>query len=153
MGSRQKQADKWHAAAEKRGNQSFMPLRHDVLRSPVVQTLSGSAARLLLHLMAQYNGHNNGDLTATYASAGFPSKETLGKAIAELRGNGLITVSRQGGRNRCNLYAMTFLAIDHCGGKLDIDATTRPPDDWKRRHYEITPPPPLKPPDQTNATD
>jgi hypothetical protein len=58
-------------------------------------------------------------------------------------GRGL-AVSRQGGKNQCTLYALTFLAIDDCGGKLDIGETSRAPDDWKRRHYELNPIPSLK---------
>ena len=66
------------------------------------------------------------------------------KAKRELLESGLITVSRQGGKNQCTLYALTFLAIDDCGGKLDMGETCRAPDDWKRRHYELSPATQLK---------
>lgn len=72
------------------------------------------------------------------------SAKTLHKAKRELLESGLIAVSRQGGKNQCTLYALTFLAIDDCGGKLDIGETSRAPDDWKRRHYELNPIPSLK---------
>ena len=92
--------------------------------------------------------YNNGDLSATdkgTAEAGaFKSTATLAKAKRELLKSGLIAVSRQGGKNQCTLYALTFLAIDDCGGKLDMGETRRAPDDWKRRHYELNPIPSLK---------
>ena len=50
----------------------------------------------------------------------------------ELEEKGLIRVSRQGGRNQCTLYAITWQPIDDCSGKLDINATTTAPHDWKR---------------------
>ena len=148
MGNRKRKAARWQEAAEKRNREPFFPLRYDVLRSPVIQTLSGNAVKLLAYLMAQYNGYNNGDLSATdkgTAEAGaFKSTATLAKAKRELMESGLIAVSRQGGKNQCTLYALTFLAIDDCGGKLDMGETRRAPDDWKRRHYELNPIPSLK---------
>lgn len=148
MGNRKRKAARWQEAAEKRNREPFFPLRYDVLRSPVIQTLSGNAVKLLAYLMAQYNGYNNGDLSATDKEAieagAFKSTATLAKAKRELLESGLITVSRQGGKNQCTLYALTFLAIDDCGGKLDMGETRRAPDDWKRRHYELSPAPQLK---------
>ena len=82
----------------------------------------GAYAKVLLwEFCYQYNGHNNGDLSATISmlkKRGWNSPTTLSKAIKELRKKGWIMVSRQGGRNLCNLYAMTFQAIDECNGKL-----------------------------------
>ena len=148
MGNRKRKAERWQEAAEKRNREPFFPLRYDVLRSPVIQTLSGNAVKLLAYLMAQYNGYNNGDLSATDKEAieagAFKSTATLAKAKRELLESGLIAVSRQGGKNQCTLYALTFLAIDDCGGKLDMGETRRAPDDWKRRHYELNPIPSLK---------
>jgi len=66
------------------------------------------------------------------------------RALKELEDAEFLIVSRQGGKNQCTLYALTFLAIDDCGGKLDIGETSRAPDDWKRRHYELNPIPSLK---------
>ncbi|BBJ23272.1 hypothetical protein [Candidatus Nitrotoga sp. AM1P] len=59
----------------------------------------------------------------------------------------LILVSRYGDRKRPHLYALTFFAIDECGGKLDIKATERPMSTWRLHEplpplkIRITPPP------------
>lgn len=145
--ARQNKIKKWEEHKAKRGGESFFPMRFDVLKSPLFTALSGNAIKLLMHLIAQYNGNNNGNLTAVFSQMrgnGWSSPATLNKAKHELTESGLVVVSRQGGRNQCSLYALTFLAIDDCGGLLDIQATERPPDNWKKKHYEITPPPALK---------
>lgn len=56
-----------------------------------------------------------------------------------------VHTNREAWFNATGIYALTFLAIDDCGGKLDIGETSRAPDDWKRRHYELSPAPALKP--------
>jgi len=62
---------------------------------------------------------------------GWRSKGTLARAIDELKGRQWIIVSRQGGRNQCSLYALTFQAIDECKGKLDIYPSNVASGDWK----------------------
>ena len=42
---------------------------------------------------------------------GWKSKDTLSKALAELRDKDWIEVTRQGGRHSPSLYAVTFYAI------------------------------------------
>jgi hypothetical protein len=98
-------------------------------------SLSTHAKVLLLELCKQYNGFNNGDLCASFSvmrKRGFKSKGTLDNAIKELKGKNWILTSRQGGRHRCSLYALTFQAIDDCKGKLDIQPTTTAPGTWKK---------------------
>ena len=78
---------------------------------------------------------NNGDLSIAWtimSKRGWRSKETLETARRELEHYGFIRLTRQGGRNRPNLYAVTFFAIDDYDGKLDCAPTHRPPDDWKQ---------------------
>ena len=53
------------------------------------------------------------------------------KAKNELIERGFIAVSRQGGRNKCSLYAVTWQPIDDCKGKLDIGASNKPLNLWK----------------------
>lgn len=72
---------------------------------------------------------------------GWRSKATLDKARKELLAAGWLELSRQGGRNRCSLYSVTFYAIDECGGKLDVPPTLTPKSTWRLHE----PPPPLKP--------
>lgn len=63
-------------------------------------------------------------------------------ALKELEDAEFLIVSRQGGKNQCSLYALTCFRIDDCGH--DLPSTSRAPDDWKRRHYELSPAPQLK---------
>lgn len=78
---------------------------------------------------------------------GWKSRDTLNKARKELQDVELIQVSHYGDRKRPNLYALTFFAIDECGGKLDIKATEKPPSLWRLHEplpplkINITPPP------------
>ncbi len=81
---------------------------------------------LLNDLGLQYRGANNGDLTAAWKimqARGWRSRDTLGRALAELLHFGMIEKTRQGGLNRCGLYALTWHAIDECRGKLDCPPT------------------------------
>ena len=85
--------------------------------------LSHSAAHLLDNLIAQFNGKNNGDFSAApeiMRLYGWTSKGAANKAIEELIIYGFIEQTRQGGRNKPSLFAVTWLAIDECDGKLDV---------------------------------
>ena len=87
---------------------------------------SYKAVKLLTDLGRQYNGRNNGDFCAAYSvmrKRRWRSKSTLEEALEELIYYGFITLTRQGGRNKANLYALTWWAIDECKGKLDIQET------------------------------
>lgn len=124
----------YRGAKEKREAGGFVPLPFVVIRSESYARLSAHAVKLLNDLMAQYKGGNNGDLCAawTFMEKRFwKSKGTLYKALRELREKYWIVVSRQGGRNRASLYALTFFAIDECKGKLDIKSTHSPSGLWR----------------------
>src|SRR5665647_1169988 len=86
----------------------YVALSHCVIRSQAYGNLSAYAVKLLNDLLSQYNGSNNGDLSAPYSTMkqqrGWKSKGTLSRAIKELRGAGFIETSRQGGRNKCSLF-------------------------------------------------
>lgn len=62
---------------------------------------------------------------------GWRSRDTLERALHQLIDAGLIELTRQGGLNRCSLYALTWHAIDECGGKLDVPATRVASGLWK----------------------
>jgi hypothetical protein len=115
---------------------SFIALPHALVRSPNWQACGGSAIKVVLHLAAQYNGHNNGDLSAPLSAkpGGIASPSTLDRALTEAQHYGLILVTRHGGRNRASLYALTWQAIDHCKGKLEVGSTNTSPGDWKDPH-------------------
>lgn len=117
---------------------SFAGIPRVVMDSPEYQALSGNAVKLLLAMSYQYRGKNNGDLTAAYSvmrdSFGFNSQHTVSKALKELLTAGFLIRTRQSqfmnpGR-KCALYALTWLAIDECDGKLEVGATRVPPRKW-----------------------
>jgi hypothetical protein len=92
--------------------------------------------KLLLALAYQFNGRNNGDLTAAWSvmheQHGFRSKGTLQRSLRALLDANLILQTRQSlfqhPNNQCSLYALTWLPIDECPGKrLDVSPTRRPP--------------------------
>ena len=113
---------------------SFLSLPHHVLNHENFRCLSPRATKLAIDIAAQYRGSNNGDLSATLSlmrDRGWNSSDQLDKAKKELVGKDVIRVARQGGLNKCNLYALTWFPIDECNCKLDIASTRTAPVDWK----------------------
>lgn len=104
----------------RRGGEATEPggyarLPHMVLRSPQFIALSAHATRLLVDLLAQYKGHNNGDLCASWivmAGRNWRSRQTLRRALLELEAGLWITRTRQGGLHRATLYAITIFTYD-----------------------------------------
>ena len=127
-----------------KGRQSikqFLMLPHTVLNHPKFVSLRPRAVKLLLDIAAQYNGRNNGDLCAPLSLMslrGWNSSDQLHKAKKELVRNELILVSRQGGLNKATLFAVTWVPVDECNGKLDIAATKTAPVKWNDR--SLSPP-------------
>lgn len=122
-----------------RGGHTFVQLRHDVMRSENFATLSPHATKLLIDMVSQYNGKNNGDLCMAWTfmePRGWRSKSTLYRARDELIERGWIKVARQGGKHLASLYAITWLPIDECNGKLDIGETYKASDEWKQVQIE-----------------
>jgi len=112
---------------------TFLALPLRVLSSVALANLSAYAAKLLFDVCSQYKYGKNGDLSAAWTlmqKRGWRSKDTLNKALKELCASGLIVLTRQGGLHRCSLYAVGWLSIDECDGKLDVTATTRPTNGW-----------------------
>lgn len=122
------------AAKEARGGGAFLPLRLDVLKSQALAKLSPYACKLLLDLASQWRLGNNGDASAAFEKVlkqrGWKSKATLQKSINELLESGLIIKTRQGSLHQCSLFGLGWLAIDECGGKLEMRPTTRPINNW-----------------------
>jgi len=112
-----------------RGKRRFVRLLHDLLNDPRYIKLSHPAKTLLIDIMKQYNGFNNGDLCITLSvmrSRGWTSNSTLWRARDELLRAELILLTRQGGKNKCSLYALSWEPINDCKGKLDIPETKTP---------------------------
>ena len=113
----------------------FLRLPRELMSHHSFRTLSPRATKLLIDIAAQYRGYNNGDLCAPLSvmqKRGWKSSDQLFKARKEQLDRGLILTSRQGGMNKCSLFALTWFQIDDCKGKLDIQSTTVAPHNWKR---------------------
>lgn len=122
-------------ATGRRDNGPYVKLPKHIFCSDEYTRLSAAAVKLLLDLYLQFNGRNNGDLSAAWTKMnklGWRSKGTLYAARKELLDGGWIVVSRQGGRHKASLYAVTFLAIDDCKDDLDIAPTIVPLNHWRR---------------------
>lgn len=113
--------------------ESFAGIPRVVMDHPDFINLPGNAVKLLLELARQYRGSNNGDLTASWSimkNRGFKSKATLDKALKVLLGSKLITLTRVGRFTNpggvCALYALSWIEIHECRGKLDVAPTRTP---------------------------
>ncbi len=109
---------------KRRKKGTFFSLPHEVMDHSDFLSLKPRAHKLLLDLGRQYNGYNNGDLCAAFSvmqKRGWTSNDQLQKAKKELLEKELLILTRQGGRrkNMPSLYALAWLNIDECGGKLD----------------------------------
>ncbi len=119
----------------KKSTRPFIMLEKMILNSPAYIHLSPYAKVLLIDLFIQYNGKNNGDFSAAFSDLskrGWKSNDTLPKKIKELLDSGLIIKTRQGWKNKPCLYAVTWLGIDECNGKLDISSNPQPYHLWKK---------------------
>jgi hypothetical protein len=110
----------------------FVGLPHVVIKNKDYIELSYKSKALLIDLMLQYNGRNNGDLTTALAilrDRGWKRQATIGEAVKELIDANLIIRTREGQfRNpfsRCALYAVTWQPIDDCKDKdLNVNPTS-----------------------------
>lgn len=131
-------------AKDKRDSGGFVIIPCSVLNGAAYLSVSAHARMLLLDLYAQYNGTNNGDLCAAFSMMklrGWRSTHTLLAAKKQLLEAGLIFETRKGARpNLASLYAVTWNALDDCGGKLDVTPRVFP-----RSAYRLKDPPPSLP--------
>ena len=119
----------------KKNGGTFLLLPHHMLRHPAFGSLSANATKLFIEIAIEYNGKNNGDLSATFNSLkmrGFKSKGTLDRALKELMNIGFIQKTRQGGKNKCCLYGLTLHKLDECDGKMDVNPTKAASMLWKK---------------------
>lgn len=134
-------SNKWKDAANKRDGGKFFAIPDSVLNGAAYISLTAHARMLLFDLYAQYKGNNNGDLCAAYSMMkprGWKSQHTLQNAKKELLDAELICETRKGARpNKAGLYAVTWQALDDCGGKLEIS-----PRGFNRGAYRLKEPPP-----------
>jgi hypothetical protein len=113
-------------------NGRFLSMPHCVMNSEDYIKLTTKSKVLLFDLAFQYNGKNNGNLTAAFAilkKRGWVREATIFNAIKELMKANMIIRTREGKfqnpHSRCALYALTWKSIDACNGKdLDVAPTT-----------------------------
>lgn len=107
--------------------------RH-VLESDEFKQLSGNAVKVLNYFITRYNGYNNGNFSAplTQSLELFNlSDKSLQRALKELEEAQFIEKTRQGNKRACNLYALTFYAMDEIKG-LAIKPTQAPSNKWRK---------------------
>jgi hypothetical protein len=115
----------------------YFAIPHQVTGSIAYRSLSSHAAKLLIDFGSYYRGNNNGDLSISFRilkkERGWKSSGTLDRAKKELIKYGLIVKTRQGGKNKCCLYGLTFWKLnEECALKMDIPPTEKPTNNWKR---------------------
>ena len=130
--------NRYKSAKDKRDGGAFFTVPAAVLNGAAYLGLNAHARMLLFDLLAQYRGNNNGDLCAAYSIMklrGWKSTHTLQKAKLELLEACLIVETRKGARpSKASLYALTWHALDDCGGKLDITAQSFPRGAYKLKN-------------------
>jgi hypothetical protein len=113
---------------------SYTPIPHAVLDCCALVGASPRAKALLLDMLRQHNGRNNGhlQLTRTWLKGrGWTSTDQLQKAKTELLDRGLILKTKMGDlRNGPDWYALTWLPISDFSG-LDIKPTSYYPGHWR----------------------
>lgn len=134
----------WGGAGDKRDGGAFMTIPMSVIDSTAYLRASAHARMLLWDMFSQYRGGNNGDLCAAWKimrNRGWKSEDTLARAKRQLLDLQLIVETRKGARpNKASLYAVTWCALDECGGKLEL-----PPSQFPRGHYKLLNPlPPIR---------
>jgi len=121
----------------RREKPTFVGIPMIVMDSPAYCRLGGWDVKLLMDIARQYNGYNNGDLCAAWKTMkpkGWNSKGTLNRALQTLQELGFVEQTRQGGRNRCSLFSLTWQPIDECKGKLDVSPTQTPSNRYRTAH-------------------
>jgi hypothetical protein len=101
---------------------NYSAIPHAILDDPDFLSLNWSSQCLLIHMTRFYNGFNNGDLSIPISimkKRGW-TRGTLERSKKDLLNNNWILVTRQGFKKTCSLYALTWIPIDDCKGKLDI---------------------------------
>ena len=117
----------------------FIQIPHDVLEHPDFYEANARCHSLIIYLLRQYNGRNNGDLNVAFSQLkklGYRSSDTIRASVEECIQRGLIIRTRdakfQNPNAVCALYAVTWLGIDYCDRKLDVAHSIRP-----RRSFSI----------------
>ena len=130
---------------------AFVRLPHEIIESDAYRSLSWQAKALLVEIVMlhrsparnkRFGQHgNNGALAPTEThliARGFPSVSSQKRCLDMLEEAGLILKTRQGANNKPTYYALTWLPIDPCNGRHDVNPSPTPRDTWRK--IEICPP-------------
>lgn len=113
---------------------SYTPLPHALLDSVAFLGASDRAKAMLLELVRQHNGRNNGQLQLSIGwlrKRGWKSTRAIQLAKAELLERGLAVLTRSGGLNAGpDRYALTWLNVSDFAG-LDIKPGGFAPGAWR----------------------
>ena len=115
---------------------SYVALPHVILESQEWAALTASEVKLLVDVFSQFNGSNNGAMSASWTlmkRRGWRSQDTLNRALRGLLDKGFLLKTRQGGRHRCSFFAVTWREIHDCYGKHDTSPTKVAPGTWKNK--------------------
>jgi len=130
--------DRRARATGRRGERAdtFVPFLHTMLTHQAFLNLSPVAHKTLNYLASQCKRYNNGDLDICEKNArkrGLQmSAASLRRGAKELLEVGFVELTRQGGRNRNSLYALSWYDIPYDGNKHDYEYL-RPTMRWLRQ--------------------
>lgn len=118
------------ARAKKKKGGRFIGIPYHVANSPQFADLSAKAVKLLIDLLVQYKGNNNGALSACWTlmkPRGWKSSSTIYNAKKELLDKGFIVVTKTGMKMRGHptLLAITWNGIDEYQ-KVEYDEHIKP---------------------------
>lgn len=130
------------------GGEKYAPFPYEFNKQAII-SLDGSDIKILNALIhklrckrvkGQYIT-NNGDLSITHKMLKEEfnvsmSKSTLSNSLKRMIDKGFIIKTRQGGKNMCSLYALTYMKIGDIKGadgkrKIDYPPTEAPSNDWR----------------------
>ena len=103
---------------------SFLRLPHFLLDSDEFAALSGNAIKLLLDAAKEFKGANNGNISLAWSrlsTRGWVSQGTAHRAKQELLQAGWLICTRQGGKHRCSLFALSWEPIDDCSKYVQLE--------------------------------
>lgn len=115
---------------------SYVAIPHVILESDEWAALTAFETKLLLDVYGQFNGKNNGALSASLTlmrQRGWRSPDTLNRALHGLQDKGFLLKTRQGGKHRCSFFAVTWREVHDCNGMHDVTPTSVAPGTWKNK--------------------
>ncbi len=137
----------------KRKNGRFIGIPYHIASSEQFAKLKAPSVKLIIDLLTQYNGNNNGMLSPCYTLMKKRNwaRSSLYRAYADLVHSGFIVVTRQGMKIRGfpTLVAITWNSVDEpikCSFDVDVKISPVPLSFWNRDKSQWSIEPHIKPP-------